>query len=145
MARKRKKTHLGYGIAGSFIGCIPGMLLWFILIRFNINGVIGAFFIGLGAFYGFKLLGKRFNTKGIVITAIIVLFMVFITNRLCSTMELYYAYNGYYTLGKCFVSLMDALKIGGTLMNYYLNLFVGVLLSLFGQTLIVVKDFNDNK
>lgn len=142
MARKRK-INLVKGIIGALVGLIPGMLIWFILFNIGLNGVISSFFMGLGSFIGFRLMGRRIDKNGAIASFIVVILGIWITNRICSALELYNIFNGYYSFGKCFFSLMSALKISGTVANYFLNIFLGIIISIFGLGIVLYKEYDE--
>lgn len=133
--KKQIKENIPLGIFGAILGCIPGMIVWAILVYLIINPSIVGLLIMLGATYGYMWGAKAMKIPGLIITIIIGMLAIFICNEFTISYALYNEYINQYN-----INIIDAYKA----MPYYLknistfketynqSLFISILFGLFG-------------
>ena len=63
-----KKIRYGLGILGAFLGTIPSIIIYLLLYSMGWLSSIAPIFCCMGAYLGFRLLGKRVDTLGLFLS-----------------------------------------------------------------------------
>jgi hypothetical protein len=132
---KKIKERILYGLIGSIIGCIPGIITLFILSYLKINTAFAALIIMLGSAYGYKWLGNSMKISGLIISLVIGFGAIIFANELSNAYNLYIEYNSVYN-----INLFDAYKAVPYYIahstsfkgSYFQNLIVTIIFGLFG-------------
>ena len=134
--RKKIKENIPLGIIGSIIGCIPGLILWFLLAYLMINPTVTALIIMFGSAYFYKYMAKSMKLPGLIISVLIGFIFIILANEFTNAFTLYNDYINQYN-----INLIDAYKA----MPYYLqnnelfrhtynqNLLLSIMFSVFGS------------
>lgn len=125
-----KENNMLFGIIGAIIGSLVGLILWIIIYRLGYIAGIAGFVITIGAFKGYKKLGKNLNKTGTIITVIIIIIMVWLSNKLACTISAYEALKDYYSFTECFTNLFKLLESSNLTSSYYKDLAVGYFLTI---------------
>lgn len=75
-----QKEKVGLGILGAFIGTLIGAVCIVLLGEFGYVAAISGVVMGVCALKGYEILGKGISVKGIVICAILMIVMVYLSN-----------------------------------------------------------------
>ena len=82
---RAKKSNLVAGLVGAFVGSLIGCVLWVLIYRLGyIAGIAGAV-TAICALRGYELLGGHLDRKGVIISTVMMLVMIFFANRLSWT------------------------------------------------------------
>ena len=133
---KKIKENPFTGIIGAIIGSIPGVILFLILAYLRINSSLAALIIMLGAAYGYKWFAGILKETGLIISLIVGLICILITNEFASAYDLYLEYNNLYN-----ISLFEAYKAIPYYLEhsevyrqiYYQNLMIAVIFGALGS------------
>ncbi len=87
-SKPKVKSSLIPGLVGAFLGSLAGVIVWVIIYQLGYISAISGMIMAVGALWGYEKLGKSLDLKGIIVSVVIVLGMVYFTNRLCWTIEL---------------------------------------------------------
>lgn len=79
MANEQKERVLA-GIVGAFIGSLIGAVCIVLLNQFGFIASFSGVIMGVSALKGYQLLGKQISIKGIVICAVLMIIMVYLSN-----------------------------------------------------------------
>ena len=74
------KERVVLGTLGAFVGALVGTICIVILGQFGYIASICGVVMGFSAMGGYQLLGKKMSKKGIIITIVIMLVMVYVSN-----------------------------------------------------------------
>lgn len=106
------------GILGAIIFSLIGCAVWIIIGKLGYISYLGGIAMAFSTIFGYHLFGKKFDTLGLIISIVIVLVMVLISNMFIYTWELLsqpgmeealsqLGYNGFFGL---FFGLFDLMK-----------------------------------
>lgn len=133
-AAANQKSNLVSGIIGAVIGAMLGSLLWILIYKLGyIAGIAGAA-MGILAMKGYEMLGKCLDKKGVVVSVIVMFIMIYFANRMAWTWEAYDVLKGHdndVTFGGVFQSIEQIIKRVGYENEYYIDLAIGYILTLF--------------
>lgn len=134
----KQKSNLVPGIIGAVIGAMFGAVLWILIYKLGyIAGIAGAA-MGLLAMKGYEMLGKCLDKKGVIVSVIVMIIMIYFANRVAWTWEAYEVFKEYdvnlkgvnFTFGGIFQSIETMIKEINCETEYYLDLGVGYVLTL---------------
>lgn len=148
-SKPKVKSSIVPGTIGALLGSLVGVIVWFIIYRMGYISAIGGLAMAVGAMWGYEKLGRSLDVKGIIISVVIVLGMVYITNRLCWSYELKSVLEDYTTdnvsLGDCFRNLENVVKEVACEADYYGDLAKGYILTIVGLVSMVVGSFKNRR
>lgn len=125
-----KKSRVAEGIVGAVLGSLIGCILWILIYKLGyIAGIAGAA-IGICAMKGYEMLGGHLDKKGVVISSVIMVVMIYFGNRIAWSWDAYDAlkdqgftfFDSYQYLGE----ILDQTGLAG---DYYTDLAIGYVLS----------------
>lgn len=135
---KNQKSNVVLGIVGAVGGSLLGVVLWVLIYQLGyIAGIAGAAIMLLGMF-GYRKFGGVLDTKGVIISVVIALVMVFEASHISWTIEAMKAYHEYLQIDMDFFymyrrlfSILEKLDvtsdfIGELVIGYGLSLLVGI-------------------
>lgn len=143
--KEYKKSNVITGMLGAILGSIPGIALWIIVGKLGyIVAIIGAL-IGAGALFGYKLLGRSLDRRGVVLTTIWVLIAVYLSNHIAVTWTIYdeVKYFGI-TFGEIFTSLLDLMRDFGVMREFIMDLLFGYVFTIACIAKPFINAFNDS-
>lgn len=77
-----KKERVFLGFLGAFLGSLIGVVCIVLIGQWGYVASLSGVIMGFCALMGYQLLGRTISTKGIVICAVIMIIMVFISNQI---------------------------------------------------------------
>ncbi|MGL5354727.1 MAG: hypothetical protein ACRDA5_15650, partial [Clostridium sp.] len=80
------------GTIGALLGSLVGVALWVIVFQLGYIASICGMIIAICAMKGFQLFGGKLNKSGIIITLIITIAMVYLSNYLSYSIDVYNAF-----------------------------------------------------
>lgn len=83
------RTNYPMGILGAILGSLAGAVVWLLFSLMGFIGYIAGFISGFGGIMGYKWLGKKISTGGIVISIIISFVFLFLAMYLAVGIDLY--------------------------------------------------------
>ena len=126
MALESKSENVVGGVVGALLGSVLGVIVKVILGQIGFVSAISGVVMGVCALKGYELLGGKLTKKGIVVSVIIMILMVWVGNRLDWAITLrkeVYTEDSLFTvfryLGEGLRQLKDA---GADVSGYYTNL-----------------------
>ena len=102
---KKIKENIPLGIVGAIAGCIPGLLLWFLLTYLMINPTVVALIIMFGSAYFYRYMAKSMKLPGLIISVLIGFIFIILANEITNA---YYLYNEY--VSQYNINILDAYK-----------------------------------
>ncbi len=133
------------GIIGALLGSLVGVALWVGIYKLGyIAGIAGAIMI-VSAMFGYEKLGGSLDLKGIIISVVICIGMIYISERICISMELYEEFKDYkYYFGDvsfsdCYKSMFAILKDAEKESVFWGELGIGYLLFAIASVSYIVK------
>ena len=118
----QKSENVIGGIVGAFLGSLIGVVVMVILGQVGFVSAISGVVMGLCALKGYEILGGKLSTKGIVFSAIIILGMIYVGNRLDWSITLQrevYTRETVFTVFRDFKLAMEQLKRQGADLSGY--------------------------
>lgn len=144
--RRSNKSHLIPGLIGAFLGSFAGVALWVLIYYLGyIAGIAGAVMI-IASMYGYEKLGGALDTKGVIVSFVISVIMIYISNKLSWTMV---AYNEFRENGidisffDLYRGLMDLIKELDVMGDFISDLVIGYLLFIVAGISNVIKALKD--
>lgn len=133
------------GIIGALLGSLVGVALWVGIYKLGyIAGIAGAIMI-VSAMFGYEKLGGSLDLKGIIISVVICIGMIYISERICISMQLYEEFKDYkYYFGDvsfsdCYKSMFAILKDAEKESVFWGELGIGYLLFAIASVSYIVK------
>ena len=121
------------GAVGALIGALVGGVAWILIGKVGLmSGLAGLVGVVL-AFRLYDKFGNGLDIKGVVISMVIVLIVLYVANRLGWAWELYDAIKDYgYSFSDCFANLSEYLKLIEVYDSYIMDIVVGLALTVVG-------------
>lgn len=106
------------GILGAFLFSLIGCAVWILIGKLGYIHYLGGVAMAFSTIFGYHLFGKKFDTLGLIISIVIVLIMVFVSNMFIYTwqivsepgMEEVLSLLGYEGFFSVFFGLFDLMK-----------------------------------
>lgn len=86
------------GIIGALIGSLVGIAAWILIYQLGYIAGITGFVMAMCTFKGYEKLGGRLDKKGIWISLVISIVMLFIAELICLAMEIHSELGSYYSI-----------------------------------------------
>lgn len=130
-AVKGQKSSLIPGLVGAFLGALIGAVLWIGIYKLGyIAGIAGAVTV-ICAMKGYEKFGGAMDVKGVLVSVIISVVMIYFANNIAWAWEAYEALESYgFTFTDAYRGLHDILVETDLLKSYYGDLGVGYFLTL---------------
>lgn len=146
---KSQKSNLIPGIVGAVAGSVLGVVLWVLIYQLGyIAGIAGMAIMLLGMM-GYKKLGGALDTKGVIISFVIALVMVFEACHISWTIEAMKAYHEYLHVDMDFFymyqrlfSVLEKLDITS---DFIKELVIGYGLSLLAGISPIIAAFKESR
>lgn len=133
------------GIIGALLGSLVGVALWVGIYKLGyIAGIAGAIMI-VSAMFGYEKLGGGLDLKGIIISVVICIGMIYISERICISMQLYEEfkdlkyYFGDVSFSDCYKSMFAILKDAEKESVFWGELGIGYLLFAIASVSYIIK------
>lgn len=143
--KAKARSNVVTGIIGALLGSLVGVALWVGIYKLGyIAGIAGAIMI-VSAMFGYEKLGGSLDLKGIIISAVICIGMIYISERICISMQLYEEFKDYkYYFGDvsffdCYKSMFTILKDVEKESVFWGELGIGYLLFAIASVSYIVK------
>lgn len=138
-AEMEKDENIGLGILGSIGGALIGVAFMVVLYMLGRVAFYTGVIMGLCAFKGYEILAGRKTKKGIVISVIAVLAMVYVGTRFCFAIDITSAFKGY-NVFEAFVEADEKIaqfNLGDAfnemLVQQYIFAGIGVVIAVFSK------------
>lgn len=141
-AVRSPKSNLAAGLTGAFIGSLIGCVIWILLYRLGYIAAIAGAIAAICAMRGYELLGGHLDRKGIILSFLMMIVMIFFANRLAWSWDAYDALKSDgTTFSECYKHLNDILEASDLFGSYYADLAIGYVLSVCGSLRHVIAAF----
>lgn len=139
---RKQKSNIVAGIVGGFLGSLIGVTLWIIIGLAGYIAAICGLVLAVCTIKGYQLFGGKLDKKGMVITIIITILMVFVSQYLTLSLEIYNEFKADYAISvfNAIRAVPDFLKDADVSRSFYVNLGIGYLLTL----VCVVSQFKNS-
>lgn len=146
---KKQKSNVVLGIVGAVGGSLLGVVLWVLIYQLGyIAGIAGAAIMLLGMF-GYRKLGGVLDTKGVIISVVIALIMVFEACHISWTIEAIKAYHKYLSVDMNFFymyqRLFSVLEKLDVTADFIGELVIGYMLSLLVCISPIIAAFKESR
>ena len=129
-AVREKKSNLIGGIAGALLGALIGSIVWILVHRAGYIAGIAGLIMVVCAMKGYSMLGGTLDRKGVIISVIISLIMVYLANKIAWTWEVHSQIKDYgYSFFEIFRNLIAMVKEADVMGEYIKDLGIGYLLT----------------
>ena len=129
-AVRAKKSNFVGGIAGALLGALLGSIVWIIIHRLGYIAGIAGLIMVVCAMKGYSMLGGTLDRKGVIISVVLSLVMVYFANKIAWTWEAYSELKDYgYSFFEIFRNLIAMAKEEDVMGDYIKDLGIGYLLT----------------
>lgn len=141
-----ESSNLLPGIIGAVLFALAGAVVWVLIYSIGYIAGLAGVLIVLAAMKGYQIFGKYLDKKGVIISIIVSLVIVFAANHISWIVACYKAYRdagrnlSFGRVVKRFSRVMTELDIWG---YYYKDLIIGYLLSFVASFSLAAKAFRD--
>lgn len=141
-AIKEQKNNIIAGIVGGFLGSLIGVALWIVIGLAGYIAAICGLVLAVCTIKGYQLFGGKLDKKGMFITIIITILMVFVSQYLTLSLEIYNEFKADYAISTfdAIRAVPDFLKDADVSRSFYVNLGIGYILTL----VCVVSQFKNS-
>jgi uncharacterized protein (DUF983 family) len=142
-AFKEQKSNVLTGIVGALLGSLIGLALWVIVGLLGYIAAICGLILAICTIKGYELFGGKLNKRGILITLIITLVMVYVSQYLTLGFEIYNQFKADYAISifDAIKTVPEALKDSDVSREFYLYLGLGYLFTLLGSFSLFKESF----
>ena len=138
-----KSENIILGAIGALIGSLLGGVSIYLLLKLGFISALSGVLIALGAFYGYKLLGHKIGTVGIVVCCVIMVISVYVSYRAAEAISLMELTN--IDFFEAFADLMTYLERGNADDVFYTNLIQILGFSALGAAGVIRAEIVKNK
>lgn len=112
---KRKPENLLGGLVGALLGSLLGVLVMVLLDQLGYVAALSGIVMAICALKGYELLGGKLSGKGIAVSTVIMVLMVYLGNRLTWSIAAYQELGDYLGVGffAIFRALSEILELAG--------------------------------
>lgn len=141
-------SNLLAGFIGALIGSLIGVVVWVLIYKLGfIAGIAGAV-TALCAMKGYKILGKVMDKKGVILSIIVTVVMIYVANRIAWAWEIFVVYTKDFGEDITFVDAflnVDGVVGGNDLtLIYYKDLIVGYILTACASYRTIINAFRES-
>ena len=122
-AEMEKQENVALGIIGAIGGSLIGVVVMVLLYYANTVAAIAGIAMIICAVKGYEKLSGRFSTRGVIISAIVTIAMVYVGARFCFAIALTEAYKGY-NVFEAFVEAGEKVATNPALAKYYNRILI---------------------
>ena len=134
------------GIVGAFLGSLVGVAMWVIVYKLGyIAGMSGAVMV-ICAMMGYKKFGKCLDIKGIIICVVLCIGMIYISQRLSVSLQLYKEFSDYgydMAFSDCYKEMFDILDVVDQKSTFWGDLAIGYLLFVIASVSYVISSIKN--
>ncbi len=140
---KNTKSNLALGIVGAVIGAALGGVLWILIGKLGYIAGIAGFAIVALAIAGYGKLGKAVDIKGVVVSIIASILVLYLSNRILWSWSLYDELKQYYEVTffdayNVMYDVLAELELDG---EYWGDFFIGFIFTVLASIGTIVKTF----
>ncbi|MBE5958772.1 MAG: hypothetical protein E7254_07925 [Lachnospiraceae bacterium] len=139
-----RESNVILGTIGAIVGSLVGVAIWIVIYRLGFIAAIAGVAIIASATKGYEILGGELDKKGVIISAVVALIMVFFANYISWCMSLYFDLKSEYQ-----ISFIDIVKIlpgiikeAGVLGDFIKDLVIGYILTIIGGFSTIRNNFS---
>ena len=144
-AIRSQKSSLIPGLVGALLGALIGGAMWIGIYKLGyIAGIAGAITV-ICAMKGYELFGRAMDVKGVIISVLISIVMIYFANNIAWAWEAYDALESYgFTFSDAYRGLQDILVETEMTKNYYADLGIGYFLTFICSIGTIVSAFRNS-
>ena len=141
-------SNLFPGFIGALIGSLIGVVVWVLIYKLGfIAGIAGAVTV-LCAMKGYKILGKVMDKKGVILTIIVTVVMIYIANRIAWAWEIFVVYTQDFgediTFLDAFFNVDGVVGASDLTVTYYKDLIIGYILTACASYRTIINAFRES-
>ncbi|MCR4756933.1 MAG: hypothetical protein K5792_03950 [Butyrivibrio sp.] len=91
--QRKANENVGLGIVGALLGSLLGVLVIVLIGQLGYVAVAGGLVMGFTTLKGYELLAKNMSNKGLIISSIIMILMVYVAERIDWAIEVFKVYS----------------------------------------------------
>ncbi|MCI8639161.1 MAG: hypothetical protein HFG41_08475 [Coprococcus sp.] len=128
---KPAKSNFIAGLVGALLGSLIGCAAWVLIYKLGyIAGIAGAI-TAICAMKGYELLGGRLDKKGVVGSVVIMLIMIYVSNKVAWTWDAYDSLKDYgWSFAEIFQELNYIIEESDLMGGYITDLVIGYILTI---------------
>ncbi len=139
----KKHENIFAGFAGALIGSVIASIGIIIIAQLGYVSIFGGILMGILTIKGYELLAGKLSIKGIVVSAIIMIAMVYLSNQLDWAITIMNEFK--VSIGEAFTSVNYVVEVAELKSTYYGNLGLLYLFTLAGSVPMMISAFKQNK
>lgn len=130
----KEPENVVLGTIGAIVGAIIGSILWILLDQVGFIASIAALAIIFCGIKGYEILGKRISKKGIIISIVITIIIVFLADIFSMGFSIYREFAAEYgiSIADAILSVPNFLTEPQILSQFLLNLAIGYVFVVIG-------------
>jgi hypothetical protein len=141
------KSDFFLGLIGALVGSLIGVILWVLIYKIGfIAGIAGAVTV-ICAMQGYKILGHALDKKGVFLSIVITIIMIYVANRISWAWEIYtvYAEDPVYKISflEAFIGVDEVVSYSNLTGVYLKDLIIGYLLTVVAGYKDVIRAFRE--
>ena len=146
-AMNNEKNNVLAGIVGAFLGSLIGAILWIVVGLLGYIAAICGLVLAICTIKGYILFGGKLDKKGIAITLLITIFMIYASEYCSLGLDIYNEFKVDYaiTVFDAIKAVPDALIDADISRHFYLNLALGYLFTIISSFSLFRQLFNNSK
>lgn len=145
--KKSQNSKTVPGIIGAFLGGLIGVVLWVLIYRVGYIAGIAGLVTVVCAMKGYEMLGGCLDKKGVIITTVMSLALIYLANHISWSWEIFDAFNEYdmgWTFGEIFGQLHYILGELDATGAFFGDMAIGALLSVVASVTRIIAAFREN-
>lgn len=140
-----KKSKLVPGIVGALLGSLIGCAVYFLIWQIGYIAAVAGLVTALCAFKGYEMLGGLIDRKGVIACVIVIIFAVFLANRLVWAYDAYSVYKEYgVDFFSCFRAIKEIITESDLTAEYYGYLVFAYVMTALGSYRSVINAFKSS-
>lgn len=145
-----KRENVISGIVGAFLGSLIGVVVIVLLDQLGYVAALSGIVMGVCTLKGYELLGGKLSKRGVVISVLIMILMVWVGTRAAWALALQkeiYTDESFFTVFRYFDTAVDSLNAQGVdiTSDFMESLFMQYLFSVLGSASTIITAFRSQK
>lgn len=138
--KRSGKSNIITGLVGALLGSLIGVACWVLIYKLGYIAAITGVVMVVCTFKGYELLGGCLDIKGIIVSCLLSIVMLYFANQISWAWEIFNVFKAEYqiTFFDAFRSTMDILKEVGMTREFYGDLAMGYIFTVIGGATVII-------
>lgn len=103
--KEQTNEHFMAGLVGAFLFSLAGVAVWILIYQLGFIASIAGLVTVICAIKGYEIFGKVLSLKGLIVSLLITIVMIFVSGYICMAFDIYSAFKGQIS-----ITIFDALR-----------------------------------